>query len=283
MDAREGKLANVVFVDPDYTDRAEDMGTSNDYHPWGNLLVAEGFLAQVHDALKNSPQWDRMVFVLNFDEHGGFFDHVSPPECKDDTKLAGAGPFPNLKRLGFRVPAIAMGPFAPRKIEKSGPYEHCSVLKMIEWRWSLEPMTMRDRYAKNFAEALDFTKRREAIELPPYDPPPARACATGGGWTELRASQEGWVKIICEGPMNAVCSAKLVALESELQLAHVPTNKIGQGRKIVLEMKLTDEARALLSAASGRLPALLETSVTESNGPACRNVFSSIVIGRGTR
>ena len=94
QDAREGKLANVVFVDPNYTDRAEDMGTSNDYHPWGNLLVAEGFLAQVHDALKNSPQWDRMVFVLNFDEHGGFFDHVPPPECKDDTKLAGAGPHP---------------------------------------------------------------------------------------------------------------------------------------------------------------------------------------------
>lgn len=109
-----------MFVDPNYTDRAEDMGTSNDYHPWGNLLVAEGFLAQVHDALKNSPQWNRMVFVLNFDEHGGFFDHVPPPECEDDTQLSGTGPFPNLKRLGFRVPAIAMGPFAPRKIEKAG-------------------------------------------------------------------------------------------------------------------------------------------------------------------
>ena len=90
-DAREGKLANVVFVDPNYTDRAEDMGTSNDSHPWDNLLVAEGFLAKVHDALKNGPQWDRMVFVLNFDEHGGFFDHLPPPECQDDTKLAGPG------------------------------------------------------------------------------------------------------------------------------------------------------------------------------------------------
>ena len=282
VDAREGKLANAVFVDPDYTDRAEDMGTSNDYHPWGNLLVAEGFLAQVHDVLKNGPQWDRMVFVLNFDEHGGFFDHVPPPECKDDTKLAGTGPFPNLRRLGFRVPAIAMGPFAARKIETAGPYEHCSVLKMIEWRWGLEPMTMRDRYAKNFAEALDFTARREAIDLPAYDPPPARACATGGGWTELRASSDGWVKIICEGPMGAACSAKLMALESELQLAHVPVNKIGQGRKIILEMKLTEEARALLSSASDRLPAVLETHVTDTNGSACRNVFSSIVIGPGS-
>jgi len=75
-----------------------------------------------------------MVFVLNFDEHGGFFDHVPPPPCQDDTVQEGTGPFPDLQRLGFRVPAIAMGPFAPRKIEKAGPYEHCSILKMIEWR-----------------------------------------------------------------------------------------------------------------------------------------------------
>jgi phospholipase C len=129
-DAQDGRLANVVFVDPDYSDLAEDMGTSNDYHPWSNILAAEGFLAQVHDALKASPQWDRLVFVLNFDEHGGFFDHVPPPACADDTQVDG----PDLKRLGFRVPAIAMGPFAPRKIEKAGPYEHCSILKMIEWR-----------------------------------------------------------------------------------------------------------------------------------------------------
>jgi phospholipase C len=282
-DAREGKLANVVFVDPDYTDRAEDMGTSNDYHPWGNLLVAEGFLAQVHDVLKNSPQWNRMVFVLNFDEHGGFYDHVPPPECQDDTKLAGAGPFPNLKRLGFRVPAIAMGPFAPRKIEKAGPYEHCSILKMIEWRWGLEPLTMRDRYAKNFAEALDFTQRREAIDQPHYDPPPARACAAGGGWLELQVSREGSVKVICDGPTNADCSAKLMALEGELQLAHVPITRIGQGSKVVLEMKLTGEGRTLLASASNRLPAVLETTVTDANGPVCRNVFSSILTGPGSR
>jgi len=119
-DAREGKLANVVFVDPNYTDRAEDMGTSNDSHPWDNLLVAEGFLAKVHDALKNGPQWDR-VFVLNFDEHGGFFDHLPPPIVRTTPSSPAQGPHPNLKRLGFRVPAIAMGPFAPRKIETAGP------------------------------------------------------------------------------------------------------------------------------------------------------------------
>jgi len=178
-DARAGRLANVVFVDPDYTDAAEDNGTSNDYHHVGSVLAAEEFVASVHDALAASPQWERMVFVLNFDEHGGFFDHVVPPPCQDDTVLAGAGPFPDLKRLGFRVPAIAMGPFAPRRIETAGPYEHCSILKMIAWRWKLAPLTLRDRSAKNFADALDFTSRRAPATLPPFKAPPpltAPAC-----------------------------------------------------------------------------------------------------------
>lgn len=175
-DARRGDLANVVFVDPDYTDDAEDRGTSNDYHHRGNLLVAEGFLAQVYNALKDSPQWGRMVFILNFDEHGGFYDHVVPPPCEDETVQAGPGPFPNLRRLGFRVPAIAMGPFAPRKIVSAGHYEHCSVLRMIEWRWGLEPLTVRDRTAKNFAEALDFKARRDAVSLPAFAAPPNPGC-----------------------------------------------------------------------------------------------------------
>jgi phospholipase C len=128
-DAREGKLANVVFVDPNYTDRAEDMGTSTTITRgatcWWLRASWQRCTMRSRTALNGTA-------LLNFDEHGGFFDHVSPPECQDDTKLAGPGPHPNLKRLGFRVPAIAMGPFAPRKIETAAPYEHCSILKMIE-------------------------------------------------------------------------------------------------------------------------------------------------------
>ena len=69
-----------------------------------------------------------------------------------------------------------MGPFAPRKIETAGPYEHCSILKMITWRWGLEPLTVRDRTARNLAEALDFRTRREAITLPAFAPPRNDGC-----------------------------------------------------------------------------------------------------------
>ncbi|MEO9224066.1 MAG: alkaline phosphatase family protein [Acidimicrobiales bacterium] len=176
-DAAAGKLPNVTFVDPDYTTVSEFLGTSNDYHPHGDIEAGEGYVRDVHDALKASPQWDRMVFVLNFDEHGGFYDHVTPPKVTDNNVNPNPGPHPDYGRLGFRVPAIAMGPFAPKKIEQAGPYEHCSVLCMIEWRWGLKPMTARDAHAKNLAEALDFTKKRPAIDLPPFNAPnPTVAC-----------------------------------------------------------------------------------------------------------
>lgn len=175
-DAKDGKLPNVCFVDPNYTAEAELHGTSNDDHPYGSVQDGEAFLAQVHDAITTSPQWDRTVMVVNFDEHGGFFDHVVPPAVQDDTVLPGEGPFPNLKNLGFRVPAVVVSPFAPNKVEQAGPYEHCSVLKMIEWRWGLEPMTVRDRNAKNLADALDFGTRRKAVTLPKFTPAAAEVC-----------------------------------------------------------------------------------------------------------
>ena len=118
-----------------------------------------------------------MVFVVNFDENGGFYDHVVPPTVTDDNVNPNPGPHPDYKRLGFRVPCIAMGPFAPKKIETSGPYEHCSVLRMIEWRWGLEPMSARDANAKNLADALDFTQHRSAFQLPAFAPPPNTQCA----------------------------------------------------------------------------------------------------------
>lgn len=175
--AKAGTLPNVTFIDPDYTLVAEFTGTSNDYHPHGDIEAGEGYVRDVYDALKASPQWDRMVFVLNFDEHGGFYDHVPPPPATDDNVNPNPGPHPDYRRLGFRVPCVAMGPFAPKKIETDGPYEHCSVLRMIEWRWGLKPMTARDANAKNLADALDFTTRREPVELPPFQAPtPPKGC-----------------------------------------------------------------------------------------------------------
>ena len=81
-----------------------------------------------------------------------------------------------MRRLISMRPRNKSSPFAPEKIETDGPYEHASVLKMIEWRWGLEPMTVRDEKAKNLAEALDFSKRRDPVTLPDVPKPDVHAC-----------------------------------------------------------------------------------------------------------
>lgn len=168
-DALAGTLPPLTFLEPGYF-----VGT--DDHPPVSVQPGQRFIADVVAAVMSSPLWPKTALLITYDEHGGFYDHVPPPACQDDTVLPGPGPHPDLTRLGFRVPAIAMGPFAPRKIETAGPYEHCSVLKMIEWRWNLPPLTLRDRTAKNLADALDFRYRREAVALPAFTPPPAVVC-----------------------------------------------------------------------------------------------------------
>src|SRR4029077_9157592 len=172
-----GTLPAVTWLDPDLPTYDEVAGTAYDDHPFSDVLQGEVFLAKVYRALASSPQWDRMVFVLTFDEHGGFYDHVAPPVVADDTVLPGPGPHPDLKRLGFRVPCVAMGPFASARIAHDGPYEHCSILRMIEWRWNLPAMTARDRNARHLADVLDFTQRTKPVQLPAFSPGPPVQCS----------------------------------------------------------------------------------------------------------
>jgi phospholipase C len=182
--ARAGTLPHFSFLDPDLDSIAEFVGTATDDHPYGDVRRGEAWIRDVYNALAQSPQWDRLVFVLTFDEHGGFFDHVVPPTVIDDTVLQEPGP--DFKRLGFRVPCILGGPFAPARVEHGGPFEHCSILRMVEWRWSLEPMTARDRHAANLAEALDFSARARPVRLGAVTPVAEQACPSSTNLSHTR-------------------------------------------------------------------------------------------------
>jgi phospholipase C len=163
VDAAAGTLPNVSFVDPSFAE--ENEGASGDYHPHGDIRAGESFLSLIYHAVRDSPAWDKTVLVINFDEWGGFYDHVVPPQVMDDTvraeKTPLTDPVPDYTQLGFRVPCILVSPWSASGVHHAGPYEHTSVLRMIEWRWGLAPLTVRDANAKNMAEALDFTSARD--------------------------------------------------------------------------------------------------------------------------
>jgi len=158
--AKAGKLPHVSFVDPKFN--GESQGTSGDDHPLADIRVGEKFMADVYNALVDSPQWDRTLLVVNYDEWGGFFDHVKPHKAPDL--------HPKDALRGFRVPCVVMGPRARRGYVAHHVFDHTSVLKLIEWRFGLKHLTPRDKAAINLAEVLDFS-RKPNPHAPKWHPP----------------------------------------------------------------------------------------------------------------
>jgi phospholipase C len=159
-DAAAGVLPAVTFVDPRFTD--EEDGTSNDDHPHADIRAGEDFMNQVYDAVRNGPQWENTVLVITYDEWGGFFDHVPPGHAPDVSKKTSL--------RGFRVPTVVISPFARRGYVSHQTFDHTSILKMIEWRFGLKPLTVRDQKANNLATVLDFAHADPSSR--PYDVPP---------------------------------------------------------------------------------------------------------------
>jgi len=160
-DAAAGTLPAVSFVDPRFTLLEGDLG--NDDHPHADLRNGEAFLGQVYRALTMGPGWKNTVLIVNRDEWGGFYDTVTPPRViapnDVDTDLVNGNAL-----LGCRVPVFVVSPFSqgnpatPRI--NSLLYDHTSVLKLIEWRHNLPPLTSRDASDEvtNLAVALDFAR-----------------------------------------------------------------------------------------------------------------------------
>jgi phospholipase C len=155
-DALTGQLPQVAFVDPRFVD--EQSGTSGDDHPHADIRNGEAFLNLIYSVVTRGPAWRSTVLVINYDEWGGFFDHVPPPTAPIPPASAAAGDTDG--RLGFRTAALLVAPWAQAGAVSHLQFDHTSVLHMIEWRWGLPPLTVRDATANNLAAALDFTRPR---------------------------------------------------------------------------------------------------------------------------
>jgi phospholipase C len=154
-DAAAGQLPAYSYLDPFFL--GEGQGGSNDDHPHADIHRGQAFLSQVVHALTTSPQWKNTALVITYDEWGGFFDHVRPPRLPDDHDTGPHGKDDHAQ-AGFRVPTIVLSPFAQRGFVGHQIYDHTSILKMVEWRWGLKPLSKRDAAARNLAETFRFDK-----------------------------------------------------------------------------------------------------------------------------
>jgi phospholipase C len=179
-DAAAGRLPNITFVDPPFRDGGGGNGVSADDHPHGDIRLGQAFMSDVAHAFMESPQYRRGVLFIDYDEWGGFFDHVKPRFVPDDRESKKLGE--NWGFTGFRTPGVAISPFTQGGGVSHMTVTHESILKLISYRFKLGHLTKRHRYASNIGRSFDFSKRDfEPPELPDPGTVSTAPCAAGGG------------------------------------------------------------------------------------------------------
>ncbi len=137
-DCAAGDLPNFAILDPGFT--------SNDDHPSHNVQLGQILIGAVYKALAESPVWAKTLLVITYDEHGGFYDHVVPPEATDER--------PEFRQLGFRVPSLVIGPSVRRGCVNDLQFEHCSVGKTLMVRFGLAPLNDRMAAARDLSSCI---------------------------------------------------------------------------------------------------------------------------------
>uniref|UniRef100_A0A5B7B6P2 Putative non-specific phospholipase C3-like isoform X1 n=1 Tax=Davidia involucrata TaxID=16924 RepID=A0A5B7B6P2_DAVIN len=179
-DCKEGKLPNYVVIEQRYFETKLLAG--NDDHPPHDVSEGQKLVKEIYEALRSSPQWNEILFVIVYDEHGGFYDHVPTPVNGVPSPDGIVGPEPynfQFDRLGVRVPAILISPWIERGTvlhRPSGPYptsefEHSSIPATVKKIFNLKDfLTKRDEWAGTFDVVVNRSSPRTDCPVTLPDP-----------------------------------------------------------------------------------------------------------------
>jgi phospholipase C len=172
QDCAANRLPDYSFIEPNYTDHAGPGGgelLASDQHPDHNVRAGEIFIASIYNAIFDNPDvWKSTALLIVYDEHGGIYDHVPPPNLdsahKDGftasaTDTGTGAPF-NFDRLGVRVPAILVSPWVAAGTVITGPedpvagktFEHASIPATVTEHFlgTFDARSDREKHANTF-------------------------------------------------------------------------------------------------------------------------------------
>jgi phospholipase C len=169
-DVQNGTLPAVAEIDPGFAAGTDEHAEQDDSHPGGKIQVGAQYVSSLINALMQSPSWKDTVFILTWDEGGGFYDHVAPqpavsPDlikpndlqpgdiCSDPSKT---GPTCDFVFTGYRVPLIVVSPFSKKNYVSHTVADYTAILKFIETRFNVPSLTQRDAAQMDMTEFLDF-------------------------------------------------------------------------------------------------------------------------------
>lgn len=181
-DCKRGTLPDYCFVEPNYTDHAGEGGgeeLASDQHPDHDVQAGEIFIASIYNAIRQNPVlWKSTALLIVYDEHGGIYDHVTPPACLPDGFKATeqdtgvSGQTFAFDRLGGRVPAILVSPWIPKATVVPGPedplngraFEHASIPATVtkQFLGTWDQRSLREKGAQTFLDLLSDQMRPES-------------------------------------------------------------------------------------------------------------------------
>jgi phospholipase C len=149
-DIAAGKLAQVTWIVP---------ALNNSDHP-GAPAQGPDWVATLVNAIGQSQFWNSTTIFIAWDDWGGFYDHVPPPQTDD-------------MGLGFRVPVLVVGPFAKRGYVSHTTHESSGFLRYMEEVFSLPSLGTRDSTADDFRDCFYYTQRPTPFTPIPTKLPPS--------------------------------------------------------------------------------------------------------------
>ena len=191
-DLSKGTLPAVAYIDPGYNSGRDEHPGLDDNAPGGSIQIGSQFVSTLINALMQSTSWKDSVFILTFDEFGGFYEHVAPqpavspdgikpmdllqgpPPNGPDICVVNSGPTCDFVFTGYRVPLIVVSPFTRKHFVSHTVADYTAWLKLVETRFGLPRLTQRDAAQMDMTEFFDFTN------VPWKTPPTPPAQPTGG-------------------------------------------------------------------------------------------------------
>ena len=174
---------DYVFIEPSYN-VLHDYRNSSSMHPLADIRDGESLIKRIYEALRASHAWSSSLFIITWDEHGGFFDHISPPVATPPGDTSPSSKY-NQYHFGFaqygaRVPTLVISPFVPKETIDHRIYDHSSVLTTLEAAFAMNPLTARDARANGLLSLLSLSTPRSTDQearkvLPAAIPTPALA------------------------------------------------------------------------------------------------------------
>eukprot|EP00040_Diaphanoeca_grandis_P003851 m.26128 g.26128 ORF g.26128 m.26128 type:complete len:512 (+) comp15286_c0_seq2:50-1585(+) len=184
QDSAEGKLPAFSWLNPRWMVNATSGEASSDQHPDHDVRLGEAMMKETYEILRSSPNWNSTMFIITYDEHGGFYDHVPPPmnvPAPDDLPS-----FPdkfNFTRLGVRIPVVLVSPWvskgtvisAPTSDEKpqaNSEFDATSIISTVKNMLKAPSfLTKRDAWAATFDKRLTETSPRTDCPMTLPDAP----------------------------------------------------------------------------------------------------------------